>query len=147
MVEVAVGWQVYAIHERAFDLGLVGLLEFVPQLVLALPAGQLADRVSRRGIMAFSAGLEAIVTSLLIVVSLGHAHSLWPFLALAFATGAAATLGAPAQRALPLALVPTELLPSAMALRSLAFQGAVVAGPALRSAPSAPTQARRGCWS
>ncbi len=45
MVEVAVGWQVYAIHRSAFDLGLIGLAEFVPLLVLALPAGHLADRL------------------------------------------------------------------------------------------------------
>src|SRR6202035_4835608 len=47
MIAVAIGWQVYEIHHRAFDLGLIGLLEVRPVFVLALPAGQLADRVSR----------------------------------------------------------------------------------------------------
>jgi MFS family permease len=47
MASVAVGWQVYTIHHSAFDLGLIGLAEFVPVPLLALPAGQLADRVPR----------------------------------------------------------------------------------------------------
>ncbi|HEY5057809.1 MAG TPA: MFS transporter, partial [Gaiellaceae bacterium] len=47
MVAVAVGWQVYAIHRNPLDLGLIGLAEFLPLPLLALPAGQLADRLSR----------------------------------------------------------------------------------------------------
>ncbi len=65
------------------------------------------------------------------MVSLQGARSLWPFLVLAGAIGAAAALGAPPQRALPAVLAPPALLASAMALRSLAWQFAVVAGPAL----------------
>ena len=48
MIVVAIGWQVYTIRHRPLDLGLVGLAEFLPLPLLALPAGQLADRVSRR---------------------------------------------------------------------------------------------------
>ena len=48
MIELAIGWQVYALHRSALDLGLIGLAEFVPMFVLALPAGQLADRGPRR---------------------------------------------------------------------------------------------------
>jgi MFS family permease len=131
IVAVAVGWQVYAIHGSAFDLGLIGLAEFVPQLALALPAGHLADRFPRRTVLAVSVALEAATTSLLIVVSVDGARELWPFLALATAIGAASVIGAPPQRALPTALAPPELLASAMALRSVVFQLAVVAGPAL----------------
>ena len=43
MIAVAIGWQVFAVHHSAFDLGLIGLFEFLPMLVFALPAGQLAD--------------------------------------------------------------------------------------------------------
>jgi predicted MFS family arabinose efflux permease len=81
--------------------------------------------------MAVSAALQALTTSLLILVSLDGARALWPFLALATAIGAATVLGAAPQRALPAALAPTELLSSAMALRSVIFQLAVVTGPAL----------------
>ncbi len=127
---VAVGWQVYAIHHDPLDLGLIGLAEFVPLLLFALPAGQLADRFPRKLVFAASIVLAAAVTALLLVVTLAGATSLWPFLALAGATGAASALGSPAGRALPPELVPSEMLASAMALRSTGVQAAVIAGPA-----------------
>ena len=131
MTAVAVGWQVYAIDNDPFDLGLIGLVEFLPLLLLALPAGQLADRLPRRLVFAASLVVEIAVTALLLVVSASGAQELWPFLALAFATGVAAAVGWPAARALPPELVPAELLASAMALRSIGGQAAVIAGPAL----------------
>ena len=54
MIAVAVGWQVYAVRHHPFDIGLVGLAEFVPLPLLALPTGQLADRISRRFVVALS---------------------------------------------------------------------------------------------
>src|SRR5579859_809747 len=96
MTAVAVGWQVYAIHRDAFDLGLIGLAEFLPLPLLALPAGHLADRFPRRLVFAVSLVVEIGVACLLLVVTLGGAHQLWPFLALAAATGVAGALGAPA---------------------------------------------------
>jgi len=131
MVAVAVGWQVYAIHRDPFDLGLIGLMEFIPLPLLALPAGQLSDRVSRRVVIAVSIVLDTIVVLLLLAVTIAGARELWPFLVLAAATGVSAAIGWPALRALPPVLVPMELLPSAMALRSIAFQAATVGGPAL----------------
>src|SRR5256885_3561980 len=131
MVAVAVGWQVYAIHRSALDLGLIGLLEFAPLPLLALPAGHLADRFSRRTVFAASLALNVAVTLGLLAVSLTTSHSLWPYLVLAAATGAATALGMPAARALPPMLVPLDLIESAMALRSIAFQTGFAAGPAL----------------
>lgn len=131
MAAVAIGWQVYAIHRDPLDLGLIGLMEFLPLPLLALPAGTLADRVSRRGILAVSLVIDIAVMGALIAVSLSGARQLWPFLALAFATGIAGAIGAPPARALTATLVPIDLIASAMALRSLAFQAAIVAGPAL----------------
>jgi MFS family permease len=69
MVAVAVGWQVYAIRHSAFDLGLIGLAEFVPLPLLALPAGHLADRFSRRSVFAFSLALNVAVTLGLLAVA------------------------------------------------------------------------------
>ena len=60
MVAVAVGWQVYAIHQSAFDLGLIGLAEFIPLPLLALPAGQMADRMPRVRLFAVSILAEAV---------------------------------------------------------------------------------------
>src|SRR5947209_19280471 len=85
MVAVAVGWQVYAIHRSAFDLGLIGLAEFVPLPLLALPAGHIADRFSRRSVFAASLALNIAVTLGLLAVSLTASHLLWPFLVLAAA--------------------------------------------------------------
>ena len=131
MVSVAVGWQVYSIHHRAFDLGLIGLAEFLPVPLLALPTGHLADRLSRTRLVAVSTLIEAGVVALLLVVTLGGAHQLWPFIALAAATGAAAQLGNPAARSLTPQIVPPELLNEAIAVRSIAFQVATIGGPAV----------------
>jgi MFS family permease len=131
MVAVAVGWQVYAIHRSAFDLGLIGLLEFVPLPLLALPAGHIADRFSRRTVFAASLALNVAVTLGLLAVSLTASHLLWPYLLLAAATGAATAIGMPAARALPPMLVPLDLIESAMALRSIAFQIGFAGGPAI----------------
>ena len=131
MILVAVGWQVYAIHRDPFDLGLIGLVEFVPLLLLALPAGQLADAVPRRAIIAASLALEVAIALLLLVVTLSGGRALWPYLALAAASGVAGGISAPALRALLPELVPTEVMAGAMALRSVGWQISVVAGPAV----------------
>jgi sugar phosphate permease len=131
MVAVAIGWQVYGLHHSAFDLGLIGLAEFVPLLVLALPVGQLADHMSRKLLFAASLLLGAAVTLLLLVITAEGNLELWPFLALAGGNGVAQALAGPAARALGPSLVAPELLQSALALRSVAFQIGTVAGPAL----------------
>src|SRR5262245_28784219 len=131
MLAVGVGWQVYAIRRSAFDLGLIGLAEFLPLVLLAPPARQLADRVSRKTVLALALVLEMLVALALVGVTLAGASKLWPFLVLAAAGGVAGALWMPAGRALPATLVPLQLIPSAIALRTIAFQAAVVAGPAL----------------
>jgi MFS family permease len=131
MIAVAIGWQVYDVNHRAFDLGLVGLLEFAPVFLLAIPAGHLSDRVSRRLVMIFAISLLVAIAAALIAVSAGGAGSLWPFLVLAAANGTANALSFPASRALPPMLVEHELMASAMTLRSIANQTAMVGGPAL----------------
>jgi MFS family permease len=131
MVSVAIGWQVYAIHHRAFDLGLIGLVEFVPVLLLALPAGQLADRLPRVTTVFVWGFADAGVTGLLLLVTIQGARSLWEFLALAAATGTFAAFGNPAGRSLTPELVPTELLQNAVALRTVAWQSTTIGGPAV----------------
>lgn len=131
MLEVAIGWQVYGIHHSALDLGLIGLAEFVPMFVLALPAGSLADRLPRR--LVFGAGLTigaAVGAGLAILSALGT-REVAPFFALALGAGVSMAVGMPAARALPAVLVSSEVLPNAMTLRSMAIQAAQVVGPAL----------------
>jgi MFS family permease len=131
MAQVAIGWQVYSIHGRAFDLGLIGLAEFVPVPLLALPAGHLADRLPRVAVVIVWGFADAVVLALLLVVTLDGASALWPFVALAALTGTLAALGNPAGRSLTPELVPTELLTGALALRSIAGQVSTIGGPAL----------------
>jgi hypothetical protein len=130
MVAVAVGWQVYAIHQSAFDLGLIGLAEFIPLPLLALPAGQMADRMPRVRLFAVSILAEAVIAGLLLLVTIEGARQLWPFVTLAALTGVTQAFGAPAGRSLTPEIVPVDLLAGALALRSVAGQLATVAGPA-----------------
>jgi hypothetical protein len=131
MVAVAIGWQVYSIHRNPLDLGLVGLAEFVPLPLLALPAGQLVDRVSRK-VVAASAGVVNVgIAGVLLAITLSGVHALWPYLLAGGLTGVASAAGLPATRSLTPELVPLELLQGAIALRSVAGQIGVVAGPAL----------------
>jgi MFS family permease len=131
MLEVAIGWEVYALHRSALDLGWIGLAEFVPLLVLALPAGQLADRLPRRLIFAGSLVLSAAVGVGLALVSEAGTTAVWGYLALAAGAGTAMALGWPAARAMPPTLVSVAVLPNAMTLRSIASQTGMVLGPAV----------------
>src|ERR1700761_537568 len=100
MAQVAIGWQVYSIHHSAFDLGLIGLAEFVPMPLLALPAGQLAGRGSRARRLLLWGFADAAVLGLLLVVTLHGATELWQFVALALVTGVLAAIGGPSGRSL-----------------------------------------------
>jgi MFS family permease len=128
---VAIGWQVYAIHRDPLDLGIVGLAMFVPLPLLALPAGHLSDRYPRRTVLALSIALDAAVAIGLLAVTRAGADETWPFFALAFGTGVATAVGAPAGRAMTPSLVPQAILVKAFAQRSVAFQLSVIVGPAL----------------
>jgi MFS family permease len=131
MMAVAIGWQVYEIHENPLDLGLIGLAEFLPLPLLALPAGHVADRLPRRLVFAVSLGLDCVIAALLLAVTLSGADELWPFLLLALASGVVQALGWPASRSMPPTLVSTDYLASAMAFRSIAFQVSSIVGPAV----------------
>ena len=131
MAFVAIGWQVYAARGKPLDLGLVGLAEFLPLLLLALPAGHLADRLPRRHLLASMLALNVVVLLGLLLVTRSGTNAVWPFFALAFVQGTGSAIGAPAGRALTPSLVPEEILVSALAQRSIAFQLSAVVGPAL----------------
>ena len=131
MAAVAIGWQVYSIRHSAFDLGLIGLAEFAPVLLLALPAGQLADRLPRLAVVFVWGFADAAIFAVLLVVTIHGAHQLWPFLVLAIATGTVAAFGNPAGRSLVPELVPAELLTGAIAMRSIGGQISTIAGPSV----------------
>ena len=128
---VAIGWQVYAVRSNPLDLGLVGLAMFVPLPLLALPAGHLADRFPRRTILAVATAVDTAVMIGLLAVTRHGAGQTWPFFVLAFGTGVASAVGAPASRAMTPSLVPRSILVRALAFRSVVLQAAVIVGPAI----------------
>ena len=131
MLEVVIGWEVYSHQHSALDLGWIGLAEFLPLFVLALPAGHLADRVPRRLVLG-AANLVGVGIGVgLALISAAGVVSVVPYLAFAVGAGVTMALGQPAARAMPPTLVDRDLLASAMTLRSIAAQGSQVAGPAL----------------
>jgi len=131
MATVAIGWQVYSVRENPLDLGLIGLAEFLPLLIFALPAGHAADRFPRRRVYALMVVVDMVVFSALLLVTLRGADRVWPFFALAFLTGTGSAFGSAAGRALTPSLVPQEILVSALAQRSIVVQFSVVVGPAV----------------
>jgi MFS family permease len=131
MLMVAVGWQMYDLTGSAWDLGLVGLLQFLPALLLTLVAGHVADRHDRARILALCMAAQTLVALVLVVATHGQWASRWLLLALSVAIGTAKAFQMPAQQALVPSLVPTNVLPRALAFSSAGMQAAVIGGPAL----------------
>jgi MFS family permease len=128
---VAVGWQVYDISHDPLSLGLVGLSEFVPMFLLTLPAGDIVDRFNPRRILAASFAAEALCGALLFGVAFIHLHAVWPFFVVMVLFGAARGFSGPSGQSLVPFLVPSEILPRAIAWSSSALQVGVIAGPAI----------------
>ncbi|MCC6890827.1 MAG: MFS transporter [Hyphomicrobiales bacterium] len=131
MLGVAVGWQMYELTGSAFDLGLVGLVQFLPAAALMMVAGQIADRYDRRRLLQIFQTVEASAAALLaIAAQLGFASKeLLLTAVLIFGIGRA--FDSPTQQTLLPAVVPPKLFPSAVAASSSTTQLATIAGPAL----------------
>lgn len=132
--EVAIGWYVFTLHHRAFDLGLVGLTLFVPTIVLALATGLVADRFSRKAILLITIGTEVVATGGFIVLVALHVDRLAPYLGLILILGIARAFATPAERGMLLALVPRERYMSASSSFSSIRKIVQVGGPALGGA-------------
>lgn len=128
---VSVGWQVYDLTRSPLALGLVGGVEFVPMFLLALPAGELADRFDPRRILSLASLLEAISSALLLAFVLTRQKSIWPLYAIILLYGTARGFSGPASRSLLPFLVPPKRLPKSLAWGSSVTQLAIIAGPAL----------------
>lgn len=131
MLMVAVGWQMYDLSSSAWDLGLVGLFQFVPALLLTLPAGHVADRWHRGRIFAATMALQAAVAAWLVVACWHGSISREIILGLSVLLGVARAFQMPAQQAITPLLVPQNLLPRAVTLSSTGMEFAVITGPAL----------------
>ena len=131
MLMVAVAWHMYDITSSAWDLGLVGLFQFLPALLMTLPAGHLADRLHRGRIVA-ACMLAQAAMALLLVLATEHGFATRELiLTVAVVLGVARAFQMPAQQALTPLLVPPELLQRAIALSSSGMQAAIICGPAL----------------
>ncbi|MBV8593362.1 MAG: MFS transporter [Caulobacteraceae bacterium] len=135
---VTMGWQVYEVSRRtetvaasAFNVSLIGLVTFAPLLLLAMPAGETADRRDRRAVLLACYAAEALAVTILIVASVSGAASVPLLLAVAVLFGVARAFFSPAGTALGPMLVSRALLPRAIVFNSLAWQSASVAGPAV----------------
>jgi MFS family permease len=131
MLMVALGWQMYDLTGSAWDLGLVGLAQFLPALLLTLPAGHLVDHHDRRRLLALSIAVQAGVAAVLTWGSLAAWVGSELILGLSMFLGVARALQMPSLQALTPTLVPARLLPRAVAASSSTLQAAVVIGPAL----------------
>ena len=131
MLMVAVAWHMYDLTGSAWDLGLVGLFQFVPALLLTLPAGHVADRVHRGRLFAACVSIQATVSALLVWATLGEFVSRDLILFLSVVLGSTRAFQMPAQQALTPMLVPQSVLQRAIALSSSALQAATIGGPAL----------------
>jgi len=131
MQAVAVGWQIYALTHSTFELGLVGLAQFLPMVLCTLPAGHVADRYNRLKISSWMVALQGVSMAFLASGSyFGWITTPAIFTAVAV-TGAARSFERPSTQALLPALVPESEYPQAIAWASAIFQVASIAGPAL----------------
>ncbi|MEP7303085.1 MAG: MFS transporter [Caldimonas sp.] len=131
MLLVALGWQMYDLTHSAWDLGLVGLLQFLPALALVLVAGQVVDRLHRARIVAVCMAAQTVVAALLVWGSASHAVGRELLLLVSVAVGTVRAFQMPTQQALMPMVLPPALLPRGLAFSSAGAQSAIVAGPAI----------------
>ncbi len=131
ILTVAVGWTVYGINHRPFDLGLVGLAIFAPQLLLVFVTGQAADRYSRKTLVVCSALGVACCAFAFAAAALADVRSLPLMLAILAAMGVARAYGSPAERSILVNIVGTTDYMRIQARYSSAREIVVIAAPAL----------------
>jgi MFS family permease len=134
MVGVAVGWQIYSLTGNPFDLGLVGLFQFLPATVLILVAGQVADRYDRRRIVQICQIVECLAATTLAYATFTGSISKGLILTAVFFLGASRSFEAPTMQTLLPMIVPEHLFTRAVAASSSAQQAATIGGPALGGA-------------
>jgi len=130
MLAVAIGWKIYDITNSAFDLGLVGLVQFVPAVVFTLLIGHFADRYDRRLIIRLAQGGYAVAAALLVLAFLAGTSNASLLFGVVLLLGTARAFELPTSQSLVPTLVPSEMVPRATAAWAAANQSAVICGPA-----------------
>jgi MFS family permease len=131
MLGVAVAWQMYAITGSAFDLGLVGLVQFLPMAAFMLVAGQVADRYDRRRLLQICQALEGLAAAALAIGSVSGSVTREFILVAVFVFGVGRAFEAPTQQTLLPAVVRVSLFPRAVAASASTTQLATITGPAI----------------
>ena len=129
IVSVAVGWQIYDLTRNPFDLGIVGVVQFLPSLLLVLVTGVVADRFGRRLIMTLSSLVEAGCALALLSLTLRGLGSPLPMFVVLAMFGIARAFYGPASSSLVANLVPPQDFANAIAWNSSAWQTATIVGP------------------
>ena len=129
MQAVAVGWQIYSLTHRPLDLGLVGLAQFAPGILLFLITGHTADRASRQRILLACYAGFSLCSLLLLVLTLHGFTSIWPIYAVLLGNGVVRAFMGPAGQAFLPLLVAEEDFPNAVAWDSSIFKTATILGP------------------
>lgn len=129
MISVAVGWQIYNLTHRPLDLGLVGLAQFAPGVLLFLVAGHTADRRSRQAILRICYAGFALCAIVLLALAFRGLVSVWPIYAVLLANGAVRAFNGPASQSFLPQLVKPEHFPNAVTWGSSFFQTATILGP------------------
>ena len=136
MQAVAVGWQVYDITKRALDLGLVGLAQFLPGILLFLVSGHASDRFDRRKVLGACYAGYALCSGLLLVIAQVGSHSVQPIsvrpiYGALILLGVVRSFNGTASRSILPQLVPEEHFANAVAWNATTFQAATILGPSL----------------
>jgi MFS family permease len=131
MQAVAVGWQVYDITHRALDLGLVGLAQFLPGILLFLVSGHASDRFERRKVLSACYVGYALCSGLLLFIAESGTHSVRPIYAVLILLGVVRSFNGTASRSILPQLVPDEHFANAVAWNATTFQAATILGPSL----------------
>lgn len=134
MQALAVGWQIYALTHRPLDLGLVGLAQFLPGILLFLVTGHTADRFPRERILAVCCAAFSVCSLLLLLIAYRPESPLYAIYAVLLLNGTVRAFYGPAGQAVLPLLVPERDFPTAVAWASSAFQTAVIVGPILGGA-------------
>lgn len=129
MISVAVGWQIYGLTHRPLDLGLVGLAQFAPAVLLFLVAGHTADRYPRQRILRFCYAGFSLSAVALLALTLRGLSSVWPIYAVLLANGVVRAFNGPTGQAFLPQLVAPEHFPNAVTWSSSFFQVAIIVGP------------------
>jgi len=131
IVSVAVGWQMYDQTGKAIYLGLIGLVQFLPSLLLMLVTGSVADRYNRRAIAALCSLVSALCTLALLVMTIMGTFTPLPVFAVLLIFGIERAFMSPAVQSLAPNLVPEQALSNAIAWNSSSWQLAAITGPVL----------------